>query len=614
MTASTDRPTHLDNDDPEGVGDGQGLRRGGLMRTVWHLAGDRRRVLARSIGWKAAQATAQAIPVGVIVLIIDRVRTDELSSSDIGWSTAVIGVCVVAQWIFGYLANRSSWVATFRMFGDVRVRGLDHLRRVPMGFHDQHRSGDTLTALTQDVGTVESFTHEPFQQMIGAFTAPIVVFVILVVQDVPMALATLASVVVAYPVFIWTNRLFARLGKRRQELQAEASSRMVEYVQGLPVIRAFRLTGERLDRFRIALDDFRAANLELVLKITPLGMAFAAVVMLGVPCVLFFGTLWLFDGTIDAGTLIVFAVLVLRVYEPLLVAATHFEGMRITDASLSRVARVFDEPVQPVPTEPAHVEGADVTFEAVTFGYDADQPVLSDVSFTAEQGTMTAIVGPSGAGKSTVLNLIARFWDPQSGAVRIGGADVRELTAEQLFDAVTVVFQDVYLFPGTIGDNIAFGSPHAEQADIERAARAARAHDFVTALPDGYATTVEEAGGNLSGGERQRIAIARAILKDTPIVLLDEATSAIDPTNERLVQAALGELVTGKTLIVVAHRLSTIRSADHILVLDGGHAVAGGTHENLLAEEGLYARLWSERRRAANWRLPTRSTADPSRS
>ncbi|MEM8707112.1 MAG: ABC transporter ATP-binding protein, partial [Actinomycetota bacterium] len=552
---------------------GRSLRQGGVVRTVWHIAGDRRPVLLRSIGWKTAQSIAQAIPVAVIVVIIDRLRTDELVASDVWWAVGVMAACLLAQWGFGYLANRSSWIATYQMFGEVRIRGLDHLRRVPMGFHDERRSGDTLTALTQDVSSIENFTHEPLQQMIGAFIAPVAVFVILAVQDISMAAATLVSVLVAYPVFVWTNRTFARLAVVRQELQAEASSRMVEYVQGMPVIRAFRLTGERLDRFRIALDEFRAANLELVLKITPLGVLFVLVVMLGVPFVLFFGALWLFGGTIDAGTLIVFAVLVLRVYEPLAVAAQHFEGLRITDASLSRVARVFDTPVQVMPSEPGDVQGADVAFDAVGFGYGDDTPVLHDLSFEARHGTMTAIVGPSGAGKSTVLNLVARFWDPQSGSVRIGGADVRELTAEQLFDAVTVVFQDVYLFPGTIGDNIAFGNPDADQADIERAARAARAHDFITALPDGYDTSVEESGGNLSGGERQRIAIARAILKDAPIVLLDEATSAIDPTNERLVQAALAELVGGKTLIVVAHRLSTIRSADRILVLEDGRLV-----------------------------------------
>ncbi|MEM7141871.1 MAG: ABC transporter ATP-binding protein [Actinomycetota bacterium] len=582
-------------------------RRRGVLSTVWSLAGDRRPVLARSIVYKAAQATAAAIPVGVLVVLIQELRDGELTTDDLGWSMVVVIAAVLAQYVFGYLANRSAWIATFEMFGEIRIRALDHLRQVPLGFHDTQRSGDTATALTQDIHHVETFTHEPFQQIVGAITAPIVVFIVLVFQDVPMAFATLISTIAAYPVFVWSNRTFQRLALRRQDLQAEASARMVEYIQGLPVIRAFRLTGDRLERFRVALDEYRAMNLELVLRLTPVMVGFAATVLLGIPCVLFFGALWLFDGQIDAGTLIVFAVLVLRVYQPLLVAAESFESMRIADASLTRIARVLDEPVQPMPAVTAEVRGHSVEFDQVGFGYDAGQRILEDVTFTAHERSMTAIVGPSGAGKSTVLNLIARFWDPQVGAVRIGGADVRDLTAEQLFDLVTVVFQDVYLFPGTIFDNIAFGMADADPAAVEEAARAARAHDFITALPDGYATVVNESGGNLSGGERQRIAIARAILKDSPVVLLDEATSAIDPTNERAVQAALGELVSGKTLIVVAHRLSTIRSADHILVFEDGEIAEQGTHDDLHAGGGLYRRLWDERERATRWRIGGRN-------
>jgi ATP-binding cassette subfamily B protein IrtB len=419
-----------------------------------------------------------------------------------------------------------------------------------------------------------------------------------------MAIATLASVVAAYPVFLWTNHTFRSLARERQDLQAEASARMDEYVQGLPVIRAFRLTGERLERFRRALDDYRRVNLRLVLKIAPVGLAFMATVMLGIPCVLFFGALWLFDGTIDAGTLVVFAVLVLRVYQPVFVAAESFETLRIADASLDRIARVLDEPAQPTPTTPAALpERLDITLDQVTFGYKPGQPVLHDLDLHVPAGTTTAIVGPSGAGKTTVLHLVARFWDTTGGTVRIGGVDVRDLTAEQLFDAVTVVFQDVYLFPGTIFDNIAFGNPDAAPDTVHAAARAARAHDFITALPDGYTTPVGEGGATLSGGERQRISIARAILKDAPIVLLDEATSAIDPTNERLVQAALAELVVGKTLMVVAHRLATIRSADQIVTLDHGRLAERGTHDQLLAAGGLYAHLWAQRQRATTWRV-----------
>jgi ATP-binding cassette, subfamily B, bacterial IrtB/YbtQ len=244
-----------------------------------------------------------------------------------------------------------------------------------------------------------------------------------------------------------------------------------------------------------------------------------------------------------------------------------------------------------------------VTFDGVDFGYDPDLPVLHQLSFTATPSTATAIVGPSGAGKTTILNLIARFWDPQAGSVTIGGIDIRELTQQQLFDAVTVVFQDVYLFQGTIGDNIAFGRPDATRPDIEAAARAAQIHDFITSLPDGYDTRVGEGGHTLSGGQRQRVSIARAIVKDAPIVLLDEATAAIDPITERAVQLGLAELVRGKTLIVVAHRLSTIRSADQILALDAGRITQRGTHDQLLDAGGLYARLWHERERATRWRI-----------
>jgi ATP-binding cassette, subfamily B, bacterial IrtB/YbtQ len=564
------------------------LRRGGVIRTVWALAGEHRSVLARSIGYKAAQATAMSLPVGVLVALIERIRDGSLDTGDLGWATAIVAACVAAQWVFGYLANRSSWIATFEMFGQVRVRALDHLRRLPMGFFDRRQTGDTVTAVTQDINSVEIFVMEPMQQLIGAGTAPVVVFLVLLTQDVPLALATMVSVVAAVPVFVWANRRFKDLAARRQDLQAGASSRMIEYVQGLPVIRAFRLAGERLDRFRTALDDYRALNTRMAVQLLPPAIGAIVTVLLGIPCVLFFGALWLFDGRVDAGTVIVFAVLVLRVYQPLINAAQSVENLRIADASLDRIARVMDEPVQPQPARPGPApQRHGVAFEGVTFGYDPGQPVLHDVSFEVAQRTMTAIVGPSGAGKSTVLHLLARFADVQQGRVTIGGLDVRDLTAEQLFDAVTVVFQDVYLFPGTILDNIAFGNAAATREQVEAAARAARAHDFVTRLPAGYETPVGEAGATLSGGERQRLSIARAILKDSPVVLLDEATAAIDPTNERHVQAALGALVRDKTLVVVAHRLPTIASADQILVLDEGRLVERGRHDQ----------------RATSWRL-----------
>jgi ATP-binding cassette subfamily B protein IrtB len=284
------------------------------------------------------------------------------------------------------------------------------------------------------------------------------------------------------------------------------------------------------------------------------------------------------------------------------------ESLRLADAALRRIGRIHDLRPQQAPAEPAATPaGHDLAFDRVTFGYEPGRPVLRDVTFTARAGATTAIVGASGAGKSTVLALAARFYDPDAGSVRLGGVPLRDLTPAQLFDAVTVVFQDVYLFAGTIRDNIAFGRPDADDAAVEAAARAARCHEFVAAMPDGYATRIGEGGLTLSGGERQRVSIARAILKDAPVVLLDEATSALDPLNEHAVAEALTELVTGRTVVVVAHRLSTIRTADQILVLDHGRVVQRGRHEELIVQDGRYARLWAERERASRWRLPGRA-------
>ena len=301
--------------------------------------------------------------------------------------------------------------------------------------------------------------------------------------------------------------------------------------------------------------------------------------------------------------LIAALVLVFAVYSPLLGLSQVMELVRMADASLTRMDRILTAKPLPTTVDPSEPQGFALRFEAVDFSYRADRPVLWSLGFEVAERSMTAIIGPSGSGKSTILNLVARFWDVSGGSISIGGADIRTMSEERLASLITVVFQDVYLFAGTIFDNIAFGRSGASRAEVEAAARAAQAHEFIAALPDGYETRVGEGGATLSGGERQRISIARAILKDAPIVLLDEATAAIDPTNELAIQKALARLVAEKTLVVVAHKLSTIRAADQILVLDGGRIVERGSHDQLLEGEGLYHRLWQTRSRAAGWRI-----------
>jgi ATP-binding cassette subfamily B protein len=579
------------------------MRRSVVLRILRLADPASRRGVALGIVFRFLQAICLGVPVGLLVRVIEELRQDTLSAGDAWLYSAITAASLLGQVGFGYLSSRCCWLNAYRMGGELQLRVLDHLRRVPMGFHTGRQAGDVAAALSSDVTMVKTFVSNALPLMVGAVGLPIAVFAVLLAVDPWMALATVATIPLALPLFVLTNRIFSGLATKRQRLQGAATARIVEYVQGLAVVRAFNLAGARLAAFQRSLDDFRAVNAKLAVQIVPLALSFVTVVELGMPVLLAAGTYWLGTGRIDAGTLLVFLVLSLRVYGPLLQAAEQAELLRIADAALARIEEILEVPALPEPRRTLVPGDASVAFEGVRFGYGREGLALRHVSFTAAPGSMTALVGPSGSGKTTVLSLISRFWDPQRGRVRLGGVDLREIAAEDLYRRVTVVFQDVYLFQGTIFGNIAFGRPEASRAEVEAAARAACCHDFIAALPLGYDTPVGEAGATLSGGERQRVSIARAILKDAPIVLLDEATASIDPTNERLVQQALSRLVAGKTLIVVAHRLSTIAGADQILFLEDGEIVERGDHARLLAAGGRYAAFWKERERAAGWRV-----------
>lgn len=589
----------------------------GTVRTTWRLFGPRRRALTAGIGLRMLQAVFIGLPITMVVWIVDRIRTDELTAATCWVAVGVTFASLAGQYVTGYLSNRYAWVSTFEAIGEARIRTLRHLQRLPIGSVLSRRSGDVSAVLTSDFEMVSNFAHHALPMLFGAVGLPITVIIGLCFVDLPLAGAVALSITVAVPLFLGANKIFAAQAVRRGDVLATANSRIVEYVNGISVARAYNQTGARMRTFRGAIGDVRAVNDAMAVKLVPLALAAVGVVQLGVPVVVAASSYRWFGGAVDAGVVVIFLVLVLRVYAPLIQVAMQVESLRLADASLQRIGRVMDLAEQQAPARPDRsLEHFDLHLDGVTFGYDGDRPVVEDISLRCPTGTMTAIVGSSGSGKTTILNLMARFWDPDSGTVRIGGADIRELTAEQLFDAVTVVFQDVYLFQGTIRDNIAFGRPEADDAAIEEAARQAQAHDFVVGLPDGYSTRVGEGGAMLSGGERQRVSVARAILKGSPIVLLDEPTSSIDPLNERALQLALAALVRDTTLVVVAHRLSTIRSADHIVVVENvdggpGRIVEKGTHDVLLGLDRRYATLWRERERerAARWRIRPTSGA-----
>ncbi|WP_028922461.1 ABC transporter ATP-binding protein [Pseudonocardia acaciae] len=576
-----------------------------VVAGVWRAAGTGRGRLARGIAFRFAQSMSLGVSFAVVAWVLTVLREGPLAAGQVRLAVVLVVVSLVGQLGFGYLAVTDNWAASFAMVGRLRLAVLDHLRRLPMGFHLGRGQADTVTAVTSDMAMIETFASDAFPTVAQALGLPAAVLIALGIVDPPLAGAVAVSVVAAAPVLLWANRRMAALSRQRQDRQADAVARMLAYVQGIAVVRAFNLTGERQRRFREALEEFREISLRMVARLIVPVMVFASVLLLGIPLVIAAVGYWLLGGRIDATSALIALVLVLSVYAPLLALLSVMEVLRLADASMARFSRVAEAPVQPEPAEPLEPADAGLSFDRVSFGYLPGRPVLHEVSFTVPERSMTAIVGPSGSGKSTVLSLLARFWDVDSGAVRIGGVDVRSLGARRLYASVSVMFQDVYLFQGTIFDNIAFGRPETEPERVHAAAEAAQAHGFITALPDGYDTRVGEGGAALSGGERQRIAIARAILKDAPIVLLDEATSAIDPTNEKHVTEALANLVTDKTLLVVAHKLSTIRAADQVIALEHGRVAEVGSPAELITMGGVFARFHAQRERAQGWRLDT---------
>ncbi|WP_220151459.1 ABC transporter ATP-binding protein [Thalassospira profundimaris] len=604
MTNSESTMTGMDADGHEIRSDIQSLKR------LWALAGPLRSQIVKGIAFRFAQSFCLGLGFGTSIKLVTDLMWDDFTP-DTGWAlqiTALAALSLVGQIAFSYLAAKTTWMAAFDLGGQLRLSMLDRLRQLPLGFHLSRNRGDTVTMLTSDMQSVENFMSDGLPRIAEALGMPVAILVFLAFQDGIVALAALASIVIAIPVYLKASRHLAKLGIRRQDMQAAAAARMIEFVQGIAVIRAFNRVGKGAEDFKAALETFRNLSVRMVMQLTLPLVCFGMILMLGVPLVLFAaGWRWL-GGEIDAATAITACMLIYATYSPLLGLLAVMENTRMADASLTRIDRILSAPRLPEASRPREPGGFDIAFDNVRFGY-RDRAVVDSLSFRVPERTMTAIVGPSGAGKSTILNLIPRFWDIDGGAILIGGVDIRQMSPERLASLITVVFQDVYLFSGTIFDNIAFGCQDATREEVEDAARAAQAHAFITDLPNGYQTRVGEGGASLSGGQRQRISIARAILKDAPIVLLDEATAAIDPTNEKALQAALAALVAHKTLIVVAHKLSTVQAADEILVLDEGRIVERGVHDDLVGKDGIYAKLWRHWREAANWHISRK--ADP---
>ncbi|OAX48585.1 ABC transporter ATP-binding protein [Paenibacillus sp. AD87] len=528
------------------------------------------------------------------------------------WGFVSFGA-LIAGLIALYIGGMCSHIAAFNILYQLRVKLADHVAKVPMGYHTRTATGELKKIIEVSVEKIEKFIAHQLPDLVSAIVIPLVLLCYLFWLDYRMALVLLVPMIIGF----WLQSSIFRSERGRQAYRdfqyaiEEMNSTGVEYVRGMPAVKVFGITSDSFLTFKQAVTRYRDISLRITdLCKTSYGMFFIIIISL----VTFIVPIGILLSSENAGnqsfaiTFILFLIITPSLSAPLLKLMYLGSGMREIVEGQNRIKAVFAESVVQEPLTPLVPDTYDVAFRQVSFAYEqkdskAFKPVLQEVDFVAKAGEMTALVGPSGGGKSTIANLLLRFWDVQQGEITIGGVPIQEMGTEKLMETVSFVFQDVHLFYDTIEENIRMGNTAASRDDVIAAARTACCHEFIEKLDEGYDTKIGEGGTYLSGGEAQRIAIARALLKDAPILVLDEATAYADAENEHKIQQGLAQLVQGKTVLIIAHRLTTIRAAEQILVIRQGTIVERGTHDQLREADGLYEKMWQAHIHAASWKL-----------
>ncbi len=507
--------------------------------------------------------------------------------------------------VLGYQLSSSYGIA-FELGEKLRSRIIEQLQKLSLGTVRSRKSGRLIGLFNDDVKWIEAFIGGGLGVAIGALTIPFLLLIGLYFISSKLALILTAGILIGLPIVYFYNRIMRASVQERSANIADLSSRIGEHFAGMNVLRSFTAVGLKDKYFRQDLDKLVAAYKKSAWRMTPLSVLGMFLMEVAIVFVAYFGFQDITAGNIPSYVVISVLFIALSLYNPLLLFLAGSGQHRLAETSANNINDFFDLPEQKTETtatSPQHNDNNGLSFNNVSFGYQKDKPAVSNISFTAEPGKITAIVGPSGAGKSTLFNLAARFWDPDSGEITLGNDNLSGMKTSDLAKKVAIVTQDTVLINDSLKRNIDLGLPGYSEEQVKEAAYLARCSDFIEADPNGLEAQIGEEGIRLSGGEKQRLTLARALLRDAPVILLDEATSSVDPLNAGMIHASIGTLIDNKTVIVIAHKLSSIIDADKIIVMDKGRIAAEGSHDLLLEHCDIYQQLWHDSQSIARWTL-----------
>lgn len=574
-----------------------------LMKRILAVSGKYKRRIQLAFVFSFLKSLLAKAPIMLAFLALAGFYEGTLAAMDCLWYGIAMVACALLQVLFHHIADRLQSAAGFMVFSDMRMELGAHLRRMPMGYFTEGNIGKISSVLSSDMVFIEENCMTVLADMMSYIFAEAIMVIFLLFFNIWIGLAALVIIGIILLIARSMKKEALQDSKDRQEQNENLTEAVLDFVEGIGIIKTYNLLGEKSKELTENFEKSCETNIRFEENHSPYQLWMNIVYGLGVAAIVALSFFLNSQALLGVTFLVGIMLFVSDLFGPIKALYTQATRLTVMNSCMDRIEEVFGEKELPdngKSSIPENSEAPEVAFQNVRFAY-GEKDVLHNISFTLPQHTMAALVGPSGGGKSTVANLLARFWDVRAGKVLVRGKDVRDVRLADLMDHISMVFQRVYLFQDTIYNNIAMGRPDATREEVMEAAKKARCYDFIMALPKGFDTVIGEGGESLSGGEKQRISIARCILKDAPIVILDEATASVDADNESYIQQAISELCKGKTLLVIAHRLNTIRNANQILVIADGRIAQSGTHKELMEAGGLYRDFVTVRQQSQDW-------------